>query len=112
MDPAIPISIVIQMPPGSLPGMRNFATAPTTNPMISVQSKLSICVLLILRNFDLLRIASFEKGNHFAVFAREFQMIAVDFPSANQFQRSKKALFLIHAVRARHPRCGESAESQ
>src|ERR1043166_4558036 len=31
-DPAIPKSIVIMIPPGSLPGMRNLATTPITNP--------------------------------------------------------------------------------
>src|SRR5271170_7212694 len=40
----MPISIVIQMPPGSLPGMMNFATAPTTRPMRAVQSRCSIAV--------------------------------------------------------------------
>jgi hypothetical protein len=38
--------MVIQIPPGSFPGIRNFATAPTTKPMMSVQSKLNIVVLL------------------------------------------------------------------
>src|SRR3954467_13998153 len=34
-EPAIPSSIVMMTPPGSLPGMNSFARAPTTNPMMS-----------------------------------------------------------------------------
>jgi hypothetical protein len=34
--PATPSSIVMKIPPGSRPGMRNFAIAPTTRPMIRV----------------------------------------------------------------------------
>src|SRR5918995_3937678 len=34
--PATPISMVTKNPPGSLPGIRNLAIAPTTNPMIKV----------------------------------------------------------------------------
>src|SRR5277367_4132470 len=43
-EPAMPMSIVIQMPPGSLPGMMNLAIAPTTRPMRAVQSRCSIAV--------------------------------------------------------------------
>src|ERR1043166_2511217 len=34
-DPATPISMVTMIPPGSLPGITNFATAPTTKPIKS-----------------------------------------------------------------------------
>ncbi len=34
--PAIPSKIVMKQPPGSRPGMRSFAIAPTTSPMMSV----------------------------------------------------------------------------
>src|ERR1700733_6056959 len=43
--PAIPSSIVIHIPPGSLPGMINFAREPTMRPIRAVQSKLNIQVL-------------------------------------------------------------------
>jgi hypothetical protein len=35
-EPAIPRTIVIRMPPGSFPGMMNFARAPAINPMMRV----------------------------------------------------------------------------
>src|SRR5208283_4225002 len=38
----MPIRIVMRHPLGSLPGIKNFATAPTINPMISVPIKLNI----------------------------------------------------------------------
>ena len=38
------MSMVIQMPPGSLPGMMNLASAPTIRPMRAVQSRCSIAV--------------------------------------------------------------------
>src|SRR5208283_2395408 len=41
-EPAMPISMVIQIPPGSLPGIMSLASAPTTNPMSAVQRRLSI----------------------------------------------------------------------
>src|SRR3954470_24898393 len=34
-EPAMPSSIVMMTPPGSLPGMNSFANAPTTKPMMS-----------------------------------------------------------------------------
>src|SRR6185295_4823441 len=38
-DPAMPISIVTTIPPGSLPGMMNFATAPMASPINNVHSR-------------------------------------------------------------------------
>src|SRR5450755_1421469 len=38
-DPAMPINMVTMIPPGSLPGMMSFATAPMTSPINSVQSR-------------------------------------------------------------------------
>src|SRR5688500_8965522 len=35
--PTIPRRIVMMMPPGSLPGITNFASAPTMSPMMMVQ---------------------------------------------------------------------------
>src|ERR1700722_707930 len=43
-EPAMPMSIVIQMPPGSFPGMMSLAMAPTTSPMIAVHNKENIRV--------------------------------------------------------------------
>ena len=43
---ATPISIVMKMPPGSLPGMMSLARAPTTRPTISIQR---IC--MVVRSF-------------------------------------------------------------
>jgi hypothetical protein len=37
MRPAMPSRIVMMQPPGSFPGINNFAIAPMTNPMIRVQ---------------------------------------------------------------------------
>src|SRR5689334_24063363 len=45
-DPATPISIVMMIPPGSLPGIMSFATAPMTSPIISVHST---CILSSFR---------------------------------------------------------------
>ncbi len=35
-DPATPSSMVTMIPPGSFPGIKSFATAPTIRPMISI----------------------------------------------------------------------------
>jgi hypothetical protein len=47
-DPAMPMSIVAINPPGSLPGVRNLATAPTTSPINTTQSQ---CIN-VLRSAD------------------------------------------------------------
>src|SRR4051812_23786037 len=41
-EPATPRAIVIQMPPGSFPGMNSLAKAPTIRPMISAPIKENI----------------------------------------------------------------------
>ena len=43
--PAIPSKIVTMNPPGSLPGMRNFARTPTINP-ITIQDRIPMAKLL------------------------------------------------------------------
>jgi len=45
-EPATPRAMVIQMPPGSLPGMSSFAMAPTIRPMMSAPIKENIGHLL------------------------------------------------------------------
>ena len=41
-EPATPSSIVTMMPPGSFPGMKSFASAPATRPMMSAHSMLMV----------------------------------------------------------------------
>jgi hypothetical protein len=48
-DPAIPSSIVMIIPPGSLPGIRSLAIAPITSPMINVQMR---CIVILLFMFE------------------------------------------------------------
>src|SRR6476661_8271926 len=40
--PATPRPIVIKIPPGSLPGMMNLASAPATSPMTAVQIRFTV----------------------------------------------------------------------
>jgi hypothetical protein len=37
--PTMPMRIVTMNPPGSFPGIKNFAIAPTMRPMINIQRK-------------------------------------------------------------------------
>jgi hypothetical protein len=60
--PATPKSIVMMIPPGSLPGMRNLATAPMISPTTNVQ--IIKAPFLVLRSVEDFWFYYLQKTNH------------------------------------------------